>query len=220
VKHQQSRLQLVGFDNQPIQNTFHQRNEPSLTLGIVFPGVGYSTQMPILYYSRKVMLDAGLDVLEVEYNYRRSSFQNENEDEKLHWVLTDAASAYQAAIEQTSTHQAAYKKLVVVGKSIGTLAMLALLDEPGLQIKFVWITPLLKREDVRSSLISVARNSLVIIGTNDQHYDAEYLAALEAVGAQVLVMENADHSLEIENDLFDALDGLRTGLELLEGFIT
>jgi hypothetical protein len=34
------------------------------------------------------------------------------------------------------------------------------------------------------------------------------------------VMENADHSLEIEHDLFDALDGLRTGLELLEGFIT
>jgi hypothetical protein len=60
----------------------------------------------------------------------------------------------------------------------------------------------------------------VIIGTNDQHYDAEYLAALEGVGAQVLVMENADHSLEIEHDLFDALDGLRTGLELLEGFVS
>ena len=213
---QQSRLEIVGFDNEPIPNTFHQQTEPSSTLGLVFPGVGYNMHMPVMYYSSKILLDGGLDVLEVDYNYRRASFQNEPEDERLHWILTDAANAYHAANARGS-----YKKLVAVGKSIGTIAMLSLLDEPGLQpAKFVWITPLLKREDVRSSILSVARNSLVIIGTNDQHYDAEYLAAIEGTGAQVLVMENADHSLEIEHDLFDALDGLRTGLELLEGFIS
>jgi pimeloyl-ACP methyl ester carboxylesterase len=216
VKHQQSRLEILGFDNEPIQNTFHRQPEPANALGLVFPGVGYSVHMPVLYYSSKILIDSGLDVLEIGYNYRRASFQNEAEDEKLHWVLTDAVSAYHAAKARGN-----YTKLIAVGKSIGTLAMLSLLDEPELPAtKFVWITPLLKREDVRSSIISVARASLVIIGTNDQHYDAEYLAALEGVGAQVLVIENADHSLEIEHDLFDALDGLRTGLELLEGFVS
>jgi predicted alpha/beta-hydrolase family hydrolase len=216
VNHQQSRLEIIGFDNEPIHNTFHQQAEPTSTLGLVFPGIGYSVRMPVLYYSSKILLGSGLDVLEVEYNYRRLSFQNEPEDERLHWILTDAANAYHAA-----NARGTYKKLVAVGKSIGTIAMLSLLDEPGLQpAKYVWITPLLKREDVRSSILSVARSSLVIIGTNDQHYDEEYLAALEGIGAEVLVLENADHSLEIEHDLFDGLDGLRSGLELLEGFIT
>ena len=128
MNHQQSRLEIIGFDNEPILNTFHQQAEPSSTLGLVFPGIGYTMHMPVMYYSSKILLDGGLDVLEVEYNYRRSSFQNEPEDERLHWILTDASNAYHAANARGS-----YKKLVAVGKSIGTIAMLSLLDEPGLQ---------------------------------------------------------------------------------------
>ena len=45
-----------------------RRNEMSdKRLAIIFPGMGYHKDKPLLYYSRKLLEQMGYDVIEVEY---------------------------------------------------------------------------------------------------------------------------------------------------------
>ncbi|MCQ2506160.1 MAG: hypothetical protein MJ113_03185 [Lachnospiraceae bacterium] len=44
-------------------------------LAVLFPGIGYSVDRPLLYYSKKVLKAKGYEIIEVNYgNLRRMHF--------------------------------------------------------------------------------------------------------------------------------------------------
>jgi len=63
--------------------------------------------------------------------------------------------------------------------------------------------------------------ALFVVGTSDSHHVPEKLAeAREATGGETLVIENADHSLEIKGDVVEsvrALEGIIAGMQKLLG---
>ncbi len=84
--------------------------------------------------------------------------------------------------------------------------------------KAVWLTPLLKNERLRAQIKSYGQCSLFVIGTADSHYDPTYLAEVkEATNGEAVVVEGADHSLEIKDNILQSLKALE---EVIHGMQT
>jgi hypothetical protein len=154
--------------------------------------------MPLLYYTRTLLIALGSDVLLVEYAYnRKPDFQALPNGERERWFLADVNAASEAALASRS-----YSEVTLVGKSLGTLAITHLLSKPQFaKSQAVWLTPLLRDERVRRQITKTIQNALLVVGTNDAHYDADFLTRLKALPqVKAIVLEGADHSLESKDD--------------------
>lgn len=105
-------FQMESHWNVSWENKYIEQN--SEILAIIIPGQNYTNENPIMYYSGKIALEAGLDVLCVDYGFQIShkDFDFETEFDIL------AEEVEQIAKEYVSKE---YKKIVFIGKSIGTI---------------------------------------------------------------------------------------------------
>ena len=193
-----SSLPIHGYRDRPLSNTFIRQEDETSHLGVVFPGIGYTAAMPVCYYPGLVLRSLGADLLNVEYAYARSGFSNLSEEEQTAWLQADAAAALKFALNQRC-----YTRVTLVGKSLGTLAIAALLEgRPDLLVsECLWLTPVLRSALVRDRIAVGKPRGLLVIGTADSYYRAELIPSLEkGLGRKALVFPGADHSLEIQED--------------------
>ena len=211
-------LKIVGCRNEAVPNTFFQQDGETRHLAILFPGYGYTAHMPAVYYPGRLLLTRGADVLSVEYTYgRRPEFQSLPDEERIRWLQADAAAACNAALAQRE-----YERVTLVGKSIGTLAVAHLLTTEGRlrSPQCIWLTPLLRNARLRAQIKQAPHRALFVIGTADPQYDAARLAELQqATAGEVLVIEGADHSLEITGDVLASLHALEQVMEAMGEFV-
>jgi hypothetical protein len=211
------RLEIDGYKDQ-IPNSLFGENDSSEHLGIVFPGVGYSSQMPALYYPTQVLLTLGADVLRLDHHYQRPDFQTLPDAQKTRWLQADALVVLKAALAVK-----AYKRLTLVGKSIATFALARILPEIATldHTDFVWLIPLLKRNGLKEVIAQHPHKALFIIGSDDQQYDAVILEQIRAsTNGQVLLIEGAGHSLEITGDVAASVRIQERIVMALERFFT
>ena len=214
IKH----LNIQGYGDLGVPNTFFEQDSvESRKLAVIFPGLGYGAFMPVLYYPGLVMRSAGADVLHVEYNYNSPVFQALSSMEQYQRIAHDCTAAYRAAEAQH-----AYSYFTLIGKSLGTLALGHLLATgPTLRhADWIWLTPLLRNQALRQQICSVPHHALFVIGTADQHYDAGLLAEIEqAVGGESLVVEGANHSLEIPGNPLASIQIMQQVIQKIEAFV-
>lgn len=172
-----------------------------------------------MYYLTGLFLGMNADALWVEYAYaQRPDFQTITDDEQERWLLADVTAACRAALAKGS-----YSTISLCGKSIGTLAMGHLLstDSAFAQAKSIWLTPVLKDERLRSQVLGTRQRSLLVIGTADANYDPGFLKKVEALGNwDVVVLEGADHSLEINDDVFRSLTVMEQVMRRIHAFLS
>jgi hypothetical protein len=163
-----------------------------------------------------VLFEQGADVLRVDYAYYRTNFMEQPEHEQGKWISADVLAACEAGLAQRS-----YKKITLVGKSLGTLAMGHLLADRRFEKAIcVWLTPLLTVDWLCSRIEQVRPRSLFVIGTADQFYQPEILKRLENVTHGVaLVIEGANHALEIPGDIPKSLTMLNQIVQALQVFL-
>jgi hypothetical protein len=167
----------------------------------VLPGGGYSAQGPVLAYPSTALHDAGWTVRTVVWEGRWRDF-------------SEARQVY-AEVIQAGVATAPGASHLVLGKSLGTLA-LPVANELGLP--GVWLTPLLTNadaEDVRRSLASISRSipTLIIGGTKDKLWDS---AAITGVEADVIEFRDANHNLEVPGDWRRSIDILSQVTDAIE----
>lgn len=211
-----SSLDAVGYKDQPVPNTFIAQPTPARHLGIILPGYRYSVEMAPLYYAGNILLDQGADLLRVEYAYYRTDFIEQSEDEQDKWIARDVFAACQAGLAHRS-----YEKITLIGKSIGTIAMGHLLADPIFQrATCIWLTPLLTIDWLCSRIEQTHPRSLFVIGTADRFYKPDLLHWLEHItGGRSLVLEGANHALEIEGDIPRSLMLLSQIVETMQEFL-
>jgi hypothetical protein len=194
-----STLDIRGHRGQAVPNTFFTQDSETDHLAVVFPGLGYTAHMPVLYYPRRLLLERGADALVVEYDYRgREDFRMPRDPERDRWFFDDVGAAWGAGLGQRP-----YTEVTLVGKSLGTLAMGYLLMEDAWlsRARCVWLTPLLRNGRLRAQMRRASGDSLFVIGTADSHYDPAYLEEVRlASGGESMVIQGANHSLEIDGD--------------------
>jgi predicted alpha/beta-hydrolase family hydrolase len=112
--------------------------------------------------------------------------------------------------------------MVLVGKSLGTLALSYLLGKGELPstCKLVWLTPLIEQKELRKNLAAFKGRSLAVIGTADHHYDPQALAEVKALKqVDVFEIEGADHGLQLAGDTISSLILMEKILSRMKKFI-
>ncbi|WP_454852680.1 hypothetical protein [Promicromonospora soli] len=166
----------------------------------VLPGSGYTAMGPLLWYARAALSDQGWTVRTLEWTIRPTW----DEARTAYEEILDGADAP----DEDTLH-------IVVAKSLGTLAMpLAVrLGLPG-----VWLTPVLTSEDaldVRSTAADLDEDHLLVGGTADPLWDGDLADGSQA---DVVEVENADHSLEVLNDRAENLAIIDEVMAAIEEF--
>jgi hypothetical protein len=211
-------LDIRGHRGQAVPNTFFARDSETHHLAVVFPGLGYTAHMPVLYYPRRLLMERGADALLVEYDYRgRGDFRMPQDPKRDRWFFDDVAAAYAAGLGQRP-----YSGITLVGKSLGTLAMGYLLMEDARLswARCVWLTPLLRADRLRAQMRRARGHSLFVIGTADSHYDPAYLEEVRlASGGESVVVQGADHSLEIEGDTVGSIRAVEQIVRAIQQFL-
>jgi len=211
-------LDIRGHRGQAVPNTFFAQDSETQHLAVVFPGLGYTAHMPVLYYPRRLLLERGADALLVEYDYRgREDFRMPRDRERDGWFFDDVAAACAAGLGQRP-----YSGVTLVGKSLGTLAMGYLLTEDARlsRARCIWLTPLLRDDRLRAQMRQARGHSLFVIGTADSHYDPAYLEEVQlAPGGESVVIQGADHSLEIEGDTVGSIRAVEQTVRVMQRFL-
>jgi hypothetical protein len=211
-------LNIPGYRGEPVPNTFMRQEFPTQHLAMIFPGYAYGARMPLLYYPGRLLAFRGADVLHVEYAYhQRLDYQSLSTEKRGRWFAADVEAASQAGLSKRP-----YNRITLVGKSIGTRAMGHLLqsDQRLQRADCVWLTPLLRDVRLREQITERKPRSLFVIGTADKHYERSILTEVEqATEGESLVVEGANHSLEIPRDILGSLHALEKVIGALDRFL-
>jgi len=198
-------LKIAGNNYQPVPNSFFRQQSETSYLCIVLPGYSPPLINPLLQYTRQLFLDRNADVLQIEYEYFKIAFFKKPEAERKQILSADVTAACRSVFAQRE-----YTQIVLVGKSLGTLAMCHLLpDDRFRKASCVWLTPLLTNAGLRSCIEQYSPRSLFVIGTADNYYNPDYLDEVcKSTGGKSVVIEGADHGLAISGEVVQSLKAL------------
>ncbi len=195
-------LEIVGHHAYFIPNRFYRQPDETNLLAIILPGLRYTCDMPLLYYASRLLGGHRADLLHVHTDYTSESYSTLLPEQRAEWLCADARGIVKAGLAQRN-----YSHLVLVGKSIGTLALACLLQQNDIPASIaghtltIWVTPLLHQPQVITTLANLRQPALIIASPADQTYNPAGLARIQQSAApEVLLVENADHALEIPGD--------------------
>ena len=211
-------LTIHGYRDEAVPNRFLRPEGAIDQLAVLLPGLGYTLDMPLFYYAENLLLERGWDVLRVEYAYNtRPEFQTLPKPERDQWLLADTTAAWRAGLSQRP-----YERVVLIGKSLGTLAMghLLTMADPPPGMGAVWLTPLLSQRTAAPADSQYGGPSLFVIGTADPHFDPVVLEQMQvATIGEAVVVRNADHGMDIPGDPIASVRALERVVEALGRFL-
>ncbi len=211
-------LDIKGYDGNDIYNSFLKQKKGSGPISIVFPGLHYNVDMPLLYYSTGVLLEAGHSVLSVDTRYsHKSEFKTVSSEERTKWLCTDAKAVFDAVNSLEDYHLS-----VLVAKSLGTIqtSYLAQKEEKIESCKIVWLTPLLKQNWVVEQMTAHKGKSLIVIGSADSHYNDETLGKIVDAGrSELMTVIRGNHSLDVPAGLIESMKQLTDVIINMRDFV-
>lgn len=207
---------VQGYKDRKISYTLLSKAESNISgLAIIFPGQGYTAQAPLLYYSMGIYLNQNYDVLQVNYQYNDHFYREFSFDEMAQAIRTDVGAVIDRVLQNAS-----YDDYILIGKSIGTIALGFEVQRDLFQkAKVIWFTPLLGRDFVWNAMMHSKQRSLCFIGDNDSCYIEERFERLRANPNLLLrLIPGVNHGLEYETDLFASMDVLKQVMKEVEAF--
>ena len=177
----------------PINARLVRRSERELA--VLLPGLNYSIDSPLLYYTSQLLHERGIDTVSVDFTYNRDEeFLNDTDDNRLERLKADGQS-----IIDFSMNLGKYDRLTIVGKSLGTISMgWAVPDNPP-NTRLVWLTPSLGGTGLRAQMSSYTNPAFCLIGTHDPAYTDALVDEISTPTMTVTVIEGADHVFNHDN---------------------
>ncbi|MGL4571927.1 MAG: alpha/beta hydrolase [Clostridium sp.] len=166
------------------------------TLAVITPGIGYTLDRVSLEYSSELCLELGYDVLKIEYGFQigRRDF---NSEEEFSIIAEESVALLNSSLNKK------YKKIVFIGKSIGTCVQNVLNDRVhGLDIINIYLSPVNKTVEM-----GIKSNSLVITGSSDPLLTKDNSDKISKLsGISYIRIDGANHALNIEGDAVKSLE--------------
>jgi hypothetical protein len=124
-----------------------------------------------------------------------------------------------AVIDYVLTNKT-YENIYLVGKSIGTIAMISILKRESFKLaNAIWLTPLIQRDDVFDAMVTSKNRSLCIIGDNDPCYKEErYAKVANNPYMKTKLIPKVNHSLEYSDNTIESINVLRSVIKEIEQF--
>ena len=173
-------------------------------LAVIFPGMGYHTDKPLLYYSKKIAARKNYDVIEIDYDF----------DYEVHGagklkVFEDAYARAYEIMQDVDLSQ--YERIVFIGKSIGTVVAAKYNQDYAVGAELIVFTPVEK-----TFMYIFDSDCMVFHGSADPLCDTDMLInSCEEDGITYVVIPDANHSLETQDVLRD-IDNIHKVMEMVE----
>ncbi len=174
-------------------------------LVILFPGIKYSVDCPLLYYAKRKYMAAGYEILPIE------NYEVEEECSFEEYIKRGTSNVER---KFAGYDFSPYDEIVFVSKSMGTVVALNLEERYAIpNVKQVLLTPItltfpfLKKEH---------RIAFMVSGTEDPLVDFPRLQEIcQENSLPLMTIEGADHSLEIPGKVDRSLEIIREIVEHL-----
>lgn len=173
-------------------------------LVVMFPGVGYGFNHPLLYYSDLLFDSKGYECFYMRY-------QDTFFDDKLSFDEKAAKVRRFVFEEAKKIDFTGYDEIVFLSKSIGSVEAGVFAESLDFKVKQIFLTP------VEKAIPYCKTNSCVVIGTKDEAFGA-YKKHCDESGIEALYIENANHSLEVEGSVFCNLEIIEKVMKYIDKF--
>ncbi len=174
----------------------------------LFPGIGYTCDKPLLYYSWKMFASLGWKVVPVTYGGFPSGVKGDAEKMKL--CAEMALSQAEDLLKEIDWSR--YDSVLFVSKSVGTVVAGAYSARHHLPCRQVLFTP------VEAAFSFGIKDAIVFHGTSDPWADTDAVRnACRDAGLPLYLTENANHSLEtghIDTDI----DTVKVAMKLVREY--
>lgn len=176
---------------------------------VIFPGIGYHVDKPLLYYSKKIAKERGYDVIDVPYGNFPGGVKGSKE--KMEAAFLSALEQAEEILKEIDFSR--YEEILFISKSVGTAVASAYAGKHDLDTRNVYYTP------VGSSFHFMKQSGIVFHGTCDGWVETELVKEeCEKSGFPLHIIEGGNHSLETGNAMED-LGNLRKIMEITKEYI-
>lgn len=180
-----------------------------MKLALIFPGIGYHEDKPLLYYARKIAAKYDYEIRCVHYPTFAGNIKGDAV--KMREFADLALQKAEEDLRELDLTQ--YEEVLLVGKSIGTAVAGAFAQAHELQARCVLYTPL------EMTFTYDFRDCIAFTGTADPWVDPERLRTIcERQGIDLRRIAEANHSLETGDVLTD-LANLTRIMEETENYV-
>ena len=173
---------------------------------VIFPGVGYTKDRPLLYYSGKLAVSLGYELVHIDFSGIDWSKEKLKDTDFLQEALRICLSRIDATVADPG--ELAGGDTVFISKSIGTVAACAYAHERSLSVRQLCFSPLEMIEGY------VRQNGAVLFyGDADPFADHK---AIERIAAEknleTVRIAGGNHSLET-GDIFTDIENMKLMME-------
>lgn len=181
-----------------------------MKIAVLFPGIGYTCDKPLLYYTAKICKTQGYEIMPVPYSgFDLNIKGNEDKMEKAFYHALEQANELLKDVNWSQ-----YEEILFVSKSIGTIVAGAFAKEIGCPVRHVAYTPL------EQTFMFAGNDGIMFHGTKDPWAkDSEkIMAGAKKAGMELVLIEDGNHSLET-GDVFLDIENLKIVLEKATEYI-
>ena len=181
---------------------------PGKKIACLFPGIGYTCDKPLLYYSGKLLKELGWEVVPVPYSGFPSGAKGN--PEKMQQCADIALEQAETLLREIRWNE--YAEILFIGKSVGTVACAAFARKHRIPCRQILFTP------VEATFHFAGGRSVVLHGTADPWAETGKIeACCRKMNIPIHEVSGANHSLETGNVETD-LEILRTAVRIVRDF--
>ena len=176
----------------------------------IFPGIGYSCDRSLLYFSGRLASECGYEIRKIAYTGFEQGIKGDKE--KMERAFKLALSQTEETLRDERFEDA--DELLFISKSIGTVVAAAFERSHGLSGRNIYFTPLAETFDFAQRGSGIAFH-----GTSDPWADTGIIkAACSELDIPLYITENANHSLETGNAV-DDIANLQSAMRTVNDYI-
>ncbi len=157
-------------------------------VAIIFPGIGYHSDKPLLYYGKKLAMQYGYEIIEVNY----SGFPDNifGDAEKMKETAEIAMAQAEEILDRESI--SCQDDILMISKSIGTVVAAAYESKHDLKARHIYFTPL-----VETFRFMRPESGIIFHGTSDPWANTEEIMdKCTDLMMPLFLTEGGNHSLE------------------------
>ncbi len=157
-------------------------------IAVIFPGIGYHSDKPLLYYSKKLARSRDYEILELSYGNFPPGIKGDPEKMKEAFIsVLDQAGQILSGLDFREAED-----ILFISKSIGTVAAAAYAAEKKLRVRHIYFTPLKETFD-----FAAKGNGIAFHGSKDPWAADEDIAkGCREKEIELVEISGANHSLE------------------------
>lgn len=181
----------------------------SKKLAVVFPGVGYHSDKPLLYYSKKLAKNKDYEIIEIKYDLPEAGAVIKADEEKRKEAFD---AAFQQVVDQLKDVKfEEFENIVFIGKSIGTAIAARYNMTYELEADQIVFTPI----ETTFAYINPCEG-FVFHGDADPLCDTDMCTQLcDELSLTYVVIPDANHSLET-GDVATDLENLEKVMSMVD----